>query len=202
MKNKLILLVFVILTFTGCDNQTKSIPTTVVKELPTKEKTLTFEEERQKNMAIANAAESSSGLAKNLPKFSLYCATGDGPSVYRLASDGSDVYYASAFNEANLRATKKSTEVNAGEREINLKLKSGNIPTIYLMEIDRSTLQVEVKYFASINLYPPDGYYTMILRCQTTDDNNLINMLKNAYDSTQAEESEKKRQYDARPNKI
>jgi hypothetical protein len=42
----------------------------------------------------------------------------------------------------------------------------------------------------------------MILRCQTTDDNNLINILKNAYDSTQAEESEKKRQYDARPNKI
>ena len=202
MKNKLILLVVVVLTITGCDNQANSIPTPVVKELPTKVKTLTFEEERQKNMAIANAAESSSGSAKNLPNFSLYCSTGDGPSIYRLASDGSDVYYASAFNEANLRATKKSTEVQVGEREIELKLKSGDDPTIYFMEIDRSSLKAEVKYFSSINIYPPDGYNRMILRCQTADDNNLINMLKNAYNSTQAEETERKRQYDARPNKI
>jgi hypothetical protein len=202
MKNKLTLCVLIVLIFAGCDNQTKSTPTSVVKESPTKEKTLTLEEERQKNMAIVNGAESSSSSAKNLPNFSLYCSTGDGPSIYRLASDGSDVYYASAFNEANLRATKKSTEVQVGEREIELKLKSGDDPTIYFMEIDRSSLKAEVKYFSSINIYPPDGYNRMILRCQTADDNNLINMLKNAYDSTQAEESEKKRQYDARPNKI
>ncbi len=137
-----------------------------------------------------------------IPKFTLACSTGGGQPWYRIVSNGTDIFYASVVNESNIRASKKSYEIQVSERAINIKLKSGEDDLTYYMDIDRSTLSVSTKYFASKQLYPPDGFSEMNLSCQTVDDDSVFQTLKNGYDSTYAETAEKKRQYENRPNKI
>ena len=88
------------------------------------------------------------------------------------------------------------------EREINIKLRSGEEDKTYFMEIDRSSLFVTTKYFVSKQMYPPDGFSEMGLNYQSIEDEQLLETLKNAYEITFSEAVERKRQYDNRPNKI
>jgi hypothetical protein len=182
------LTISLILLIVGCDNK--------------KNGSNTFEEERQKNMAAVNAAPVEATPQPSIPKFILACSTGGGQPWYRIASNGTDVYYASVLNENNLKATKKSYEVKVTEREINIKLRSGEEDTTYFMEINRSNLFVSARYFVSKQMYPPDGFSEMSLNCQTIDDEQLLATLKNAYETTYSETADKKRQHDNRPNKI
>ena len=81
-------------------------------------------------------------------------------------------------------------------------MKSGDENKEYLIALDRSNLSITVRSFASLQLYPPDGYSNHVLTCQTIEDQEIFGILKAAYESTYAEALEKKRQYDNRPNKI
>jgi hypothetical protein len=181
----------------GCSDNEKSLTPSV-------------EEERQKNMAavIATPVEKTPQPSVEtispplIPKFVLACSTGTGQPWYRIASNGTVIYYASIVNDNNLRAAKKSYEVALTEREINIKLRSGEDDTTYFMEIDRSSLFVTTKYFVSRQMYPPDGFSEMGLNCQQIEDQQLFETLKNAYEITFSEAVERKRQYDNRPNKI
>ena len=182
------LTISLILFIAGCDNK--------------KNESSFLEDVSQKNMAIVNAAKVEIITQPSVPKFVLACSTGGGQPWYRIASNGTDIYYASILNENNLRAAKKSYEIVVTEREISIKLRSGEENTTYLMEIDRATLFVSTRYFVSKQMYPPDGYSEMGLNCQSIEDDQLWENLKNAYEITFSEAAEKKRQYDSRPNKI
>ena len=153
-------------------------------------------------MAAVNSAPVEKTPQPSIPKFILACSTGGGQPWYRIASNGTDIFYASVLNENNTRATKKSYELAVTEREINIKLRSGEEDKTYFMEIDRSSLFVTTKYFVSKQMYPPDGFSEMGLNCQPIEDEQLLETLKNAYEITFSEAVERKRQYDNRPNKI
>ena len=186
----ILLTIALVLLLVGCDGKKDSEP-------------MANEETSAKNMAeVKTTTIETTPQQPSNPKFTLACSTGGGQPWYRIASNGVDIFYASVVNENNLKASKKSYEIQVSERAINIKLKSGEDNTIYYMDIDRSTLLVATKYFSSKQLYPPDGFSEMNLSCQPIDDDSLFETLKNAYDSTYAETVEKKRQYENRPNKI
>ena len=47
----------------------------------------------------------------SIPKFILACSTGTGQPWYRIASNGTEIYYASIVNENHLKAAKKVTKL-------------------------------------------------------------------------------------------
>jgi hypothetical protein len=187
--NAILIKIALILLVSGCDNDQKN-------------GTSSLEEERQKNMSVVNAAPTETSSKPSIPKFILACSTGTGQTWYRIASNGTDIYYASIVNENNLRATKKSYEIVATEREIKIKLRSGDEERTHFMEINRSNLFVSTGYFVSKQMYPPDGFLEMGLNCETIEDDKILSTLINAYDTTFIETQEKKIQYENRPNKI
>lgn len=177
------------LLITGCDNNQKN-------------GTSSPGEERQKNMSVINPVPVETSSKPSIPKFILACSTGTGQAWYRIASNGTDIYYGSIVNENNLRATKKSYEIAVTEREIKIKLKSGDDEKTEFMEINRSNLYVSTGYYVSKELYPPDGFFEMGLSCATIEDDQIFSILSSAYNTTMIENREKKIQYENRPNKI
>lgn len=160
--------------------------------------------ERQKAQAVAVAATSPSPVnaaKKNIPEFTLACSTGSGQSWYRIISKNGEIYFASIVNENNIRAAKKSFEVDVQDREINVEMQSGDDETVHYLNLDRSSLCAVIKRFASLELYPPDGFSQMGLNCEPVDDSDLFDVLEQAYESTKAKALEKKREYENRPNK-
>jgi hypothetical protein len=161
--------------------------------------------EQQKVQAVAMPASSPSpaNAAKmNIPEFTLACSTGSGQPWYRIISKNGEIYFASIVNEMEIRAAKKSFKIDVEDREINVEMKKGYDETVYYLNLDRSSLNGFIKYFASMQLYPPDGFSQMGLNCEPVDDPDLFDVLEQAYESTKAEALEKKREYENRPNKI
>ena len=146
--------------------------------------------------AIVNAAKN------NTPEFTLACRTGSGEPWYRIVSKNGEIYFASIVNEMNIRAAKKSFEIDVQDREINVEMKKGYDETVYYLNLDRSSLNGLIKHFASLQLYPPDGFSQMGLNCEPIDDPDLFDVLKQNYELSKAEALEKKRDYENRPNKI
>lgn len=187
---KIIILTLSLILFTyGCDNNKKST-------------TSSLEEDRQKNMSIVNSSPVETTSQTSIPKFILACSTGTGQPWYRIASNGTNIYFASIVNENNLRAAKKSYETEITERKIKVKTRSGEGGSTHFIEIDRSTLFASTWYFVSKQSYPPDGIVEMGLNCTEIEDDQIIEILNNAYDATLSETFEKKQQYENRPNKI
>jgi hypothetical protein len=185
----IILTLSLILLIYGCDNNKKSTTTSL-------------EEERQKNISIVNASPVETTSQPSIPKFILACSTGTGQPWYRIASNGTNIYFASIVNENNLRAAKKSYEIEITEREIKAKTRSGEGGKTDFIEIDRSTLFASTWYFVSKQSYPPDGIVKMGLNCTEIEDDQLLTTLNNAYNATLSETLENKKQHDNRPNKI
>jgi len=161
--------------------------------------------EQQKAQVAAVPATSPSPVnaaKKNIPEFTLACRTGSGQPWYRIISKNGEIYFASIVNEMEIRAAKKSFEIDVQDREINVEMKKGYDETVYYLNLDRSSLNGFIKYFASMQLYPPDGFSQMGLNCEPVDDPDLFDVLEQAYESTKAEALEKKREYENRPNKI
>jgi hypothetical protein len=152
--------------------------------------------------AVSPAEPTANAAKKNTPEFTLACRTGSGQPWYRIVSKNGEIYFASIVNENNIRAAKKSFEIDVQDREINVEMQSGDDETVHYLSLDRSSLYAVLKRFASLELYPPDGFSQMGLNCEPIDDPDLFDVLNQAYESTKTEALEKKREYENRPNKI
>jgi len=153
----------------------------------------------------ANAESKSTAARKAetpLPEFVLACSYGGGQPFYRLSSKGGKLLFASIVNENNMRSVKRSLNVAVEDRSISAKMKSADDSTEYNVFIDRVGLGVVLQYFVSRELYPPDGFSTLSYSCAAVDDSEIHDVLERYYQSTLAFEEEKRRKYEARPNKI
>lgn len=178
---------------------------------------LSLEEERQRNMAIVNSSPTveqheqpmmngtssySQELTNGLPKFVLACSYGGGDYGYRIASDGSSIYFASLRDESNISATKKSFDLNITNRRFEFSMKSGYDDGSEEVIIYRDTLNVITRKFVSKSIFPPDGYLEGYFKCNLVDEIETAQFLKAAYDNTFELTRRKKQEYENRPNKI
>jgi hypothetical protein len=155
------------------------------------------------NSTVANQSKSETSNKKTrIPIFTLACGAMGGQPFYRIVSNGSDIFFGS---ERNINDAQKGYEIQVTERQIKFKLKSGSenygMPEPQ-MELYRDILSAFSKQFVDKSIYPPDGIHTVSYKCQTIEDDNIFNSLKNAYESRSAETKKKKQEYDSRPNKI
>jgi len=141
----------------------------------------------------AQAQEAQKKIKSTIPEFTLACGAIGHSSLYRIVSKKGEIYYASILNEANIKFAKKSFDIKITDREIYIKMKSGRDDTIYYVNLDRSTLNAEEKYFVSKYAYPPDGFSSFKMSCQKIEDSSVYEVIKRGYESALAESQEKKR---------
>jgi hypothetical protein len=161
-----------------------------------------FESSTQKDTQTIKVTTIEKNVISSVPEFTLACSVGGGQPWYRITSKNDEIYFASVVNESNIKNAKKSFDINTKEREFNIQMKTGEDDTVYYLNIDRSTLAAEIRYFVSKQMYPPDGFSSMQMSCETSNDSVIFDQFKAGYESTLAETQERKRQYDSRPNKI
>ena len=128
--------------------------------------------------------------AQTLPSFVLACSYGGGPSLYRLASDGKDIYFASILNDANMNNARKSSSIIVSQREIKWNMKSG--------EELHGPGESGILYRDSLR-FEKDH---LVFSCDRIEDKHLFNDLKSRFNATRANALAKKQKYDQRPNKL
>lgn len=154
-------------------------------------------QENNEKVSQANVRASDS---QEIPKFVLACSTGSGPSVYRVVSDGSAIYFASVLNEQNLDATKKSINVKINNRTIEFELTSRMKKDSNSARLHRDSLDFYTIEHDEFNLkYSPKE---RLFNCQTIEDFEIANTLKFRYEKSLGEAEQEKKTYDARPNKV
>lgn len=128
--------------------------------------------------------------AQALPGFVLACSSGGGQPLYRVASDGKDIYFASTLNEANLNGARKSLSVDITEREIRWRQVSGS-------DLSGKGEQAVI-YRDTLGLRVGNWSFS----CERINDNQIFNELKNRFNTARDKERDERRQYDNRPNKL
>jgi hypothetical protein len=129
--------------------------------------------------------------ADSLPSFVLGCSYGGGQALYRLVSNGKDIYFASIVNQVNINAAKKSINTVVEPRSIKMVLQEGTGERSQAV-LFRDTLTLNMKGNYSDNSYS----------CDKISDGTIFQTLKSAYETTLQQNMQKQRAYDNRPNKL
>jgi hypothetical protein len=158
----------------------------------------------QSKQDSSNAKVETSKKITGIPLFTLACSTGSGSSLYRIVSNGIDIYFGSVLDER--QGADKGDQIQVSEREIKFTLIDAGLTTLNRAEmvIYRDNLSVRTKQFVdkTKKIFPPDGYHITSYSCELINDDTLFDTLKNKFETELSATKEMKTNYDNRPNKL
>lgn len=151
--------------------------------------------------AIALFIFSALANAQSLPEFSLKCNEISYQSSYRLASNGTEIYFASIDSKMNIEEVKQSTENAVEPRTIMMSFwDSSAEPRWPRMALEHESIHEVRGILARDTLIFQLGKRKYL--CEKIIDNEIFLKLKLAYENSVLEAIQKQKTYNSRPNQL
>lgn len=139
--------------------------------------------------------------AQSLPEFSLKCNEAGNHANYRLASNGTEVYFATIDSKQTIEDIKQSIDGLAEPRMIVMNFRDSSAePRSPRMALERDSIHEVQGLLARDTLRFLLGKHQYA--CEKIIDNEIFAALKLAYESSVLEAIQKQKIYNDRPNQL